>query len=228
MIEASEKLKRKQTPLVAHTQVDKFTEGASKAFDCEFNGESEFHPWEKPDIPENFKIGVIVGSSGSGKSTLLKEFGIETNPEWNPDKAIVSHFESPDDAINKLAAVGLNTIPSWHKPYHVLSTGEQFRADLARKICSGAVIDEFTSVVDRNVAKAASVAISRYIRNNDVNNVVLATCHQDIVDWLEPDWVINTDTGELYDGDFLNALKSISAYIVQSAVSGPCLKTITI
>lgn len=228
MIEASEKLKRKQAPLVAHTEVDEFTESASKAFDCSFDGVSEFYPWEMPDIPKDFKIGVIVGSSGSGKSTLLKEFGQEVIPSWDPNKAIVSHFGTPDEALNKLAAVGLNTIPSWHKPYHVLSTGEQFRADLARKIQTGAVIDEFTSVVDRNVAKAASVAISRYIKNNDIKGVVLATCHQDIVDWLEPDWVINTDTGELYDGSFLNALKSISAYIVQTAVSGPCLKTITI
>lgn len=229
MIEPVEKLQRMDTPLTVEATVDEFTEMASKAFDCEFDGTSEFRPWVKPSkIPENFKIGVIVGSSGSGKSTLLKEFGTEITPLWDPSKAIVSHFETPDDSINKLTAVGLNTIPSWHKPYHVLSTGEQFRADLARKIKSGAVIDEFTSVVDRNVAKAASVALSRYVKKNDVHNIVVSTCHHDIIDWLEPDWVINTDRGEMYDGFFLSAQKSISKYIAQTAISGPCLKTITI
>jgi hypothetical protein len=35
------------------------------------------------------------------------------------------------------------------------------------------------------------------ILKNDIGNVVLSTCHHDIIDWLEPDWVLNTDTGEL-------------------------------
>ena len=32
-----------------------------------------------------------------------------------------------------LTRVGLNSVPSWVKPYHILSTGERFRATLARK-----------------------------------------------------------------------------------------------
>jgi ABC-type ATPase with predicted acetyltransferase domain len=229
MGEPIEKLVRKETPVTAKVVVDDFINVSSKAFDCEFDGTAKFYPWKKPEkIPKEFNIGVIVGGSGSGKSTLLSEFGEETYPLWEPNKAIVSHFDTPDESINKLTAVGLNSIPSWHKPYHVLSTGEQFRADLARKIRDGAVIDEFTSVVDRNVAKAASVALSRYVKNNDMKNIVLATCHHDIIDWLEPDWVINTDNGELYDGFFLSDRKSISKYIAQIAISGQCLKTITI
>lgn len=228
MMEAISKLTKKETPLVSYAKVDKFTKTTSKAFDYKFDGTSKFFPWEKPDIPETFKIGVIVGSSGSGKSTLLKEFGEIKTPKWDSNKAIVSHFDNPDIAINKLTAVGLNTIPSWNRPYHVLSTGEKFRADLARIIESNVVIDEFTSVVDRNVAKAASVAISRYVNKNGIENVVIATCHKDIIDWLEPDWVINTDKGEMYDGNFTNALKSMSKYTVQNVISGPCLKTITI
>jgi GNAT superfamily N-acetyltransferase len=81
------------------------------------------------------------------------------------------------------------------KPYHVLSTGERFRADLARRIKSGAVIDEFTSVVDRNVAKACSVALRRYADRNEIKRVVLASCHYDIIEWLQPDWVFDTATG---------------------------------
>lgn len=223
------KIQKSSEPLTSTVVKDKFIEASEKAFDCIFNGTSTFYPWVKPDfLPTEFGIGVIFGSSGSGKSTLLKEFGEEIHPTWETDKGIVSHFASPDDAINKLGAVGLNTIPSWYKPYHVLSNGERFRADLARKISSGAVVDEFTSVVDRNVAKAASVALSRYVKNNNIKNVVLSTCHEDIIDWLQPDWVINTDTGEVYDSFFLADQISISKYIVATAISGQCLASITI
>lgn len=224
-----EKLIRNTIPLVASVDRDDFITASEKAFDCTFDGTSKFFPWKLPtSIPKEFSIGVIVGSSGSGKSTLLSEFGIEDIPTWDDSKAIVSHFLNPDDAVNRLGAVGLNTIPSWYKPYSVLSNGEKFRADLARKIKNCAVIDEFTSVVDRNVAKAASVALSRYITKNNVKNVVVSTCHHDIVDWLQPDWVLNTDTGELYHGFFLSDQQSISKFIEQTVQSGPCLKNITI
>jgi len=224
-----ETLVRETQPLISNVERDAFITASEKAFDCTFDGTSRFYPWKMPSkIPKKFKLGVIVGSSGSGKSTLLKEFGVEETPIWDSNKSIISHFDTPDEAINKLGSVGLNTIPSWYKPYHVLSNGEKFRADLARKLKSGAVIDEFTSVVDRTVAKAASVALSRHIKKNDLENVVLSTCHQDIVDWLEPDWVLNTDTGELYHGFFLSDQKSLSKYIAQTTILGECLKTIII
>ncbi len=224
-----EKLVRSAEPLVSEVERDEFISATETAFDCRFDGVSKFYPWQLPtSLPKEFSIGVIVGSSGSGKSTLLKEFGTEDIPTWDNSKSIVSHFLNPDDAVNRLGAVGLNTIPSWYKPYNVLSNGEKFRADLARKIKNGAVIDEFTSVVDRNVAKAASVALSRYVTKNNVKNVVVSTCHHDIVEWLQPDWVLNTDTGELYHGFFLLGQQSISKFIEQTVQSGPCLKTITI
>jgi len=224
-----EKLERHITPLISSVERDDFICASEKAFDCTFDGISKFYPWKLPsNIPKKFKLGVIVGSSGSGKSTLLKEFGQEEIPVWNQQKSIISHFDSPDDGINKLGSVGLNSVPSWYKPYNILSNGEKFRTDLARKLKSGAVIDEFTSVIDRNVAKAASVSLSRFIKTNELENIVISTCHQDILDWLEPDWVINTDTGELYHGFFLSDQKSLSKYIAQGMIVGECLKTITI
>lgn len=224
-----EKLTKETEPMVSSVIRDEFITASEKAFDCAFNGQSTFFPWSFPTkLPKKFKIGVIVGSSGSGKSTLLKRFGAEEHPIWFENKAIISHFEDPDDGINKLGSVGFNSIPSWYKPYSVLSNGEKFRADLARKLKSGAVIDEYTSVVDRTVAKAASIALSRYVKTNDIENVVLSTCHHDIVDWLEPDWVLDTDTGELLNGFFLSDRQSISKYIAQTMIVGECLKTITI
>jgi len=224
-----EKLIKSMIPLTSSVVKDNFILASEKAFDCIFNGTSLFYPWEQPkSLPQTFKLGVIVGGSGTGKSTLLKSFGQENVPIWDSNKSILSHFENPNEAINKLGAVGLNTIPSWYKSYDVLSNGEKFRADLSRKIISGAVIDEFTSVVDRNVAKAASVSLSRYMKNNDISNVVLATCHRDILEWLKPDWVIDTDTGEFYEGFFLSVQKLKLKYIEQAIIYGTCLKTIII
>jgi len=180
------------------------------------------------DMDSLFLLEDLTVTHNSGKSTLLKHFGEEEIPIWDPAKSIISHFDSPDEAINRMGAVGLSSIPSWYKPYQVLSNGEKFRADLARKLKSNAVIDEFTSVVDRNVAKAASVSLSRFTKNNHIENLVLSTCHRDIVDWLQPDWVIDTDAGELCRGFFLSDPKLLSKYIERTIISGPCLKTITI
>lgn len=182
---------------------DETTDEISRLFDYEFDGTTTFqiptiNSIDKALITEqDFSIGFIVGPSGSGKSTLLNSFGVEETPNWNPKKAIVSHFKDAADAQERLAAVGFNTIPSWMRPYHVLSNGEQFRANLARKLKSNVVIDEFTSVVDRKVAKAASVAIHRYVHENNLKNVVFAGCHYDVIEWLQPDWVYDTMTGEV-------------------------------
>jgi len=194
-------LDRKDNKMTSKVDTDQFTDKVEKAFDYEFEGQSSFRPIQKPEaIPENFDIGLIVGSSGSGKSTLLSDFGGEQSVKWRNDKAIVSHFESPQNAIDYLSGVGLNSIPTWCKPYNVLSTGEKFRAGIARKLEQNVdVIDEFTSVVDRQTAKAASVALRKlFARRDDLSNLVLAGCHKDVVRWLQPDWVIDTDQKMLY------------------------------
>jgi ABC-type ATPase with predicted acetyltransferase domain len=96
--------------------------------------------------------------------------------------------------------VGFATVWSWLKPYHVLSNGEKMRVDLARAILTEKetiVFDEFTSVVDRTVAKTASFAISKAIRKMGKKFVAVA-CHRDIIDWLEPDWIYDTDKKEFF------------------------------
>jgi len=177
---------------------DDITAEISRVFDYEFDGTTTFEPPEispldrQVEIGPEWKIGVIVGPSGSGKSTLLESFGQEESIDWDGSKAICSHFDDAEDAEERLSAVGFNSIPSWMRPYHVLSNGEQFRADLARRIKDNAVIDEFTSVVDRNVARSCSVAIKKYVDKRGIKNLVFATCHYDILEWLEPDWVYDT------------------------------------
>lgn len=55
--------------------------------------------------------------------------------------------------------------------------------------------DEFTSVVDRNVARIASAAIAKAVRRGTVaRRFVAVTCHYDVTEWLQPDWVIDMAT----------------------------------
>lgn len=174
---------------------DEFTDRVSEAFDYDFDGKSTFEIPNFTNIPDKdeFNIGLIVGNSGSGKSILLKKFGQEDSVKWDKDKAIISHFETPDEALEKLFAVGLSSVPTLCKPYHVLSMGEAFRANMARRLHNYSVVDEFTSVVNRETAYSVSVSIAKYIRKKDLRGIVFASCHFDIMEWLSPDWIFNTN-----------------------------------
>nr|DAF16553.1 MAG TPA: hypothetical protein [Caudoviricetes sp.] len=102
---------------------------------------------------------------------------------------------SIDDITKMFYAVGFGSVPSWLKPYSVLSNGEKMRVDLARALLERdfIVFDEFTSVVDRNVAQTACIAINKAIKKTN-KKFVAVTCHYDILDWLQPDWVFDTNT----------------------------------
>lgn len=158
------------------------------------------------DLPiddEPWQIGVVVGPSGSGKTTIGRELGELYCPTW-PDAEPIIDAIAPagdfDSVTAALAAVGLGDVPAWLRPYGVLSNGERFRANLARLVCDApgmAVVDEFTSVVDRQIAKIGALAFSKAWRRTG-GRVVLLSCHYDILDWLQPDWVYDTSTATFH------------------------------
>ncbi len=172
-----------------------------------FNVESGANFSLDADLPiddADWKIGLVVGPSGSGKTSMGRRiFGPEAFYEpggWPEDRPIIDAISpggSFDAVTASLAAVGLGAVPSWLRPYHVLSNGERFRADLARIVCDAPeriVVDEFTSVVDRQIAQVGALAFQKSWRRTK-GQAVLLSCHYDIVDWLEPDWVFDTGTG---------------------------------
>lgn len=179
---------------------------------------------EVPALDFDWQIGMIVGPSGSGKTTLARQmFGTQyiERIEWPPDRAVIDCFgELPIHQVTGLlTSVGFSSPPSWIKPYQVLSNGEKFRCDLARALNSDSVrgnqngagthrpfvvFDEFTSVVDRNVACIGSAAVAKGVRNGQIRcRFVAVTCHYDVLQWLEPDWTIDMATREFihYDDD---------------------------
>lgn len=163
------------------------------------------------DLPEAWNIGVIVGPSGSGKTTIARELfadSIVHTWDWPTDRSLLDGFPqtmSIKDIIEILSSVGFSSPPSWVRPFHVLSNGEQFRVTMARTLAEKkdlSVMDEFTSVVDRTVAKIGSTAIAKTIRRRE-QKFIAVTCHYDVLDWLEPDWIYEPATNEFRAGRFL-------------------------
>jgi ABC-type transport system involved in cytochrome c biogenesis ATPase subunit len=155
---------------------------------------------ELPVETNDWQIGLIVGPSGSGKSTILRSiFGTPQQLEWPEGLATIDCFDkaqSVQDIAAICQSVGFNTIPAWMRPYAVLSNGEKFRVELARHMLTddAIVIDEFTSVVDRQVAQIGAHAVQKYIRKHPAKRFVAASCHYDIIDWLQPDWIFEPAT----------------------------------
>lgn len=227
-------LHKKSSPLISKVPIDEFTDMVQANFDYDFAGESVFYPYELPKKIKDldYQILVITGASGGGKSTLLREFDFYNKPLKNYDnsKAIVSNFNNPTEAAYRLSAVGLNSMPVWCRPRNVLSIGEGFRADLALNIDSNTIFDEFTSTIDRNVAKSTCNSIGKFIRNNNMNHVVFCSCHNDYIPFLKPDIVIDVDEGKVFDCrgiDLGEALRSKSTSL-QTKRFGAYLGNITI
>lgn len=151
------------------------------------------------DLPKIWNIGLIVGNSGTGKSTIAKEiFKNEyiNNFEYNHKSVIDDMPQSKTiEEIEKMFyTVGFGSVPSWLKPYKVLSNGEKMRVDLARALLENNKIcfDEFTSVVDRNVARTMCIATNKTIKKLN-KQFIAVSCHYDIIEWLQPDWIFDTN-----------------------------------
>lgn len=154
-------------------------------------------------LPLEWNIGLIVGPSGSGKTLAARVmFGENfcTPLTWSATSVIddFDHKHSMQDISAVCQAVGFNTIPAWMRPFDVLSNGEQFRVELARRILESTppiVIDEFTSVVDRQVAQIGAHAVQKFVRRAGTQFVAVS-CHYDIIDWLQPDWILEPAAGK--------------------------------
>lgn len=193
-------------PFVYHTTARE----AAASFDYKLPATiPAFTPYDlRPLLDEPFAIGVVVGSSGSGKTQALIAAGydpvaMEGGEDcgvnyWHPAFCLLDHFVSASSAIQAFTAAGLNSVPQWFKPYHMLSNGEQYRATLARRLYFATLhkkilfIDEFTSTVDRTVARSLCESLNRHALTYP--RLVVSTCHHDVLQWLRWDWMVDTDT----------------------------------
>jgi GNAT superfamily N-acetyltransferase len=195
-------------------------EKATERFAVELPGDDE--AWEVGLI-----VGPS-GSGKSTVAAQFYGEKLYRGAEWPDDCAVIDCFGDVPvrQVVELFTAVGFSSPPSWVKPYRVLSCGERFRCDLALALSNGeggmgngegktsaetaspfhiqhsllplVAFDEFTSVVDRNVARACSLAIAKGIRRGSIAcRFVAVTCHYDVAEWLEADWVLDMATGLL-------------------------------
>ena len=188
---------------------------------------------------KEWNIGLIVGNSGTGKTTIAKQlFGENIIKEYpfNRNNSVMDDM-SKDKSVEEITQifnkVGFSSPPSWLKPYEVLSNGEKMRVELAYNLLSDnelTCFDEFTSVVDRNVAKITSTCIQKTIRKLDKKFIAVG-CHFDIIDWLEPDWIFDTNQMRFFfiqNQNDQNDQKLNLEFIKQMTNNGKLLESITI
>ncbi len=158
------------------------------------------------DIETDYNVGLIVGASGSGKTTLAEQvYGTEALKRvLKLDLPIIEQFPEAftyEQCANYLMGVGLSAVPCWIRPAVTLSNGQRDRAEIALQMASAGdlvVIDEWTSVVDRTVGKIMSECIQRWARKCG-KRIVLLSCHYDVADWLQPDWIIDANKQSFVD-----------------------------
>lgn len=163
---------------------------------------ASFH-FDVPLDQRPWQIGLITGPSGGGKSSVARAlFGdrVIERYGWEPGRAIVDGFGELGirETVAALSSVGFSSPPSWLKPYSVLSNGEKFRCDLARALVDPReliVVDEFTSLVDRTVGRIGAHAVAKAVRAQPGRQFVAVTCHDDVIEWLQPDWVLEPHAG---------------------------------
>lgn len=186
---------------------DKYTDYVCESFDINDSEKTVVEIKANLSDIDSFEwnIGVIYGGSGTGKTTILKNHFKKDMSyyQFDKEKSLISNFDflEPKEASLLLSAMGLASVPTWLRPYHTLSNGEQYRAQLAYMVGIAKqdeviLIDEYTSVVDRNVAKAMSNALQKYIRRTG-KKIVLASCHFDIMEWILPDWTYSPLKGRI-------------------------------
>lgn len=183
-------------------------------------------------LPNDWNVGLIVGNSGSGKTSIASHvFGKPVNSIWD-ERPIIENFKkelSMEQITETLGSVGFNSVPYWLKPFHVLSNGEKQRVELARLCIENdlVVFDEFSSLVDRDVAKSMSNSVQKMFRKQK-KKLVAITCHKDLQEWLLPDWVYDTDSKVFFYQNKNEMNNFLSTCSEQQAKNGTFLKSITI
>lgn len=185
-------------------------------------------------LSDDWLIGVIYGASGTGKTTIANEiFGKPFVKNYRSNSVIDDFSKSIEikKITETLNSVGFSSVPSWLKPYSVLSTGEKMRVDLASAILETPgndiiIFDEYTSVVNREVAKIMSIALAKTIRRMN-RKIILVSCHDDVLDYLEPDWEFNTNEMKLLKKKDKDQ-KSNCEFTNHQQRTGDCLASIII
>lgn len=148
------------------------------------------------DIPTD-GITLITGASGVGKSLLLKNISrhfstirkIPNHINKNKTIAEIISYEDAGEVIRYLSKFGLGEPRILIGPFSQLSDGQKERFLIALALLQGIgplILDEFTTRLDRRTAQIVAINLGKILRSNE-QSAFIASCHDDIVDFLKPD-----------------------------------------
>jgi energy-coupling factor transporter ATP-binding protein EcfA2 len=158
-----------------------------------------------PIIPDG-GVTLIIGGSGTGKTTILNKWGM-VDFDISTCHPIHKLFQNDEDAERFLILAGLRSVPSWKRSLLQVSNGERHRAEIAVMLSRGCeFIDEFTSVVDRDTARALCHSINK----SKPERLVIATCHKDVLEWLDFDRAYDTDSCQWLDRGSARRIREFS------------------
>lgn len=207
----------------------------NEKYDINESHSAEIHLDFKYD--PTYRITAIIGGSGTGKSTLLREWFNTKSTEFefsHNDSIFEQIYDNVCDfekTCQLLFDVGLSSVPVWKNNYAQLSNGEKLRFEIAYKISSSdktIYVDEFTSMLDRQVAKNLTLKIRELVEKYD-KNLVISTAHFDVLDWIKVDRLIDTTTKKAYTPQASQHLThTIWKSIVYQEICGAYLSNITI
>ena len=193
-------------PCSARVRVDGAVESASRAFDFAFEGLSSFTPPDFPAerLPKKWRLGVIHGPSGSGKTTVLRSlFGggasgkVATKPPpWAGEtktalETLFADAFGAEDGNARLDMACLGAADRAAAPADLPACASS-RALAAWNVASGAVLDEFTSLAERPLARRLAANLATYVEKRKLEEVVVATVHEDVIAPCHASWLFCT------------------------------------
>lgn len=148
------------------------------------------------DIPADGII-LITGASGVGKSLLLTSISrhysttkkIPNHIDKEKSIAEIISYEDAGKVIRYLSKFGLGEPRILIGPFSHLSDGQKERFLIASALLQGIgplILDEFTTRLDRRTAQIVAINLGKILRSNK-QSAFIASCHDDIVDFLKPD-----------------------------------------
>ncbi len=169
------------------------------------------------------KIVFITGSSGGGKSTLLRlireqlshddaahVLSFDQLPPVD-DRPLVDCFPNRplDQTLRLLSLAGLNDAFVMLRKPSQLSDGQRYRLRLAQamamteedvlpRIKKIILADEFCATLDRTTAKVIARNVRKWITTTSAC-FIAATTHDDLLESLDPDILIEKHLGESLD-----------------------------
>jgi hypothetical protein len=101
-----------------------------------------------------------------------------------------SEVKLAEGAMSRLQSVGLNTLPTWLRPWGALSNGQRKRAAAAVDVRSCTARDDFGATVDHYNKLVGAAGVGRLVRRLHLHSVVLTAVDHVAVPWSGADWCL--------------------------------------